>query len=103
MSNASVDVTPESVVNASLVIDADVTPDVLIEKEPCECVLLVAIEPEVMLQPPVLSNPSVVELPTSALEPSRVSSPKLPPHAASAPAVASNATYHVLRFIGFSR
>src|SRR6185436_16684008 len=98
--NAIVDVTPDNVVSAWLVIEADVTPDVLSENDPCEWAAFVAIEPWVIVHPLALSKPSTVEFPRRSLVTWVISSPSMdPPHAASAPAVQRIVTSLVLRFI----
>jgi hypothetical protein len=68
MSNPTVDDAPAIVVSFWLVIDADVTPEVLMENDPCDRVVLVAMEPDVMVQPLVLSNPSTLALLSNALD-----------------------------------
>jgi hypothetical protein len=91
------------VVSVWLVIDAEVTPDVLMENDPCDRVVLVAIDPDVMLQPLVLSNPSTLALLSSALD--IISTPpptcSSPPQPATAPANPNTAKTITFRFMDY--
>src|SRR6266404_9774521 len=76
MSNPTACVAPAMVPRVWLVIDAEVTPDVFIENDPCDRVVLVAIDPDEMAQPLVFSNPSTLALLSSA--PDIISTPSPP-------------------------